>query len=278
MKKRLLALAFALVFALSGCSSAEDEKTTTSSSGSQQESTGGLSEEEEKMYQELKTRLLGGGERFPQLEEPEKGEELVVFHTTMGDIKIMLCPEEAPKACENFLTHCKEGYYDGIIFHRVIDGFMIQGGDPKGNGTGGESIWGGKFDDELSPDMYHFRGALAMANSGPNTNGSQFYIVQKDPVTAEYFGMVDSVIEQYGDKELLYNSQTGGMFRFNYSEKAREKYAELGGTVELDYGYTVFGMVLEGMDVVDAIAKVEKNASDKPLTDVVIEKVEIITY
>ena len=277
MKKRLLALAFALVFVFSGCSSSKEE-TTTSTNDSEQESSGVLSEEDEKMYQELKAKLLGGGENFPQLQEPEKGEELVVFHTTMGDIKIMLCPEEAPKACENFLTHCKEGYYDGIIFHRVIDGFMIQGGDPKGNGTGGESIWGGKFDDELSPDMYHFRGALAMANSGPNTNGSQFYIVQNPQITAQYFDYTDAVIKQYGDKELLYNSQTGGMFRFNYSEKAKEAYAELGGTVELDYGYTVFGMVLEGMDVVDAIAKVEKNANDKPLTDVVIEKVEIITY
>ena len=278
MKKRLLALALVLVFALSGCSSSDEKETTSSTGTNQQEETTETNEEEDKMYEELKKKLLGGGENFPQLQEPEKGEELVVFHTTMGDIKIMLCPEEAPKACENFLTHCKEGYYDGIIFHRVIDDFMIQGGDPKGNGTGGESIWGGKFDDELSPDMYHFRGAIAMANSGPNTNGSQFYIVQKPAIADGYFEYTDAVIKQYGSDNLLYNSQTGGMFRFNYSEKAKETYAELGGTVELDYGYTVFGMVLEGMDVVDAIAKVEKNASDRPLTDVVIEKVEIITY
>lgn len=277
MKKRLLAIAFATVFAFSGCSS-DSKETENTASAEGQESTDTLNQEEEEMYEELKAKLLGGGENFPQLQEPEKGEELVVFHTNKGDIKIMLCPEEAPKACENFLTHCKEGYYDGLTFHRVIDGFMIQGGDPNGNGTGGESIWGDKFDDEISPDMYHFRGALAMANSGPNTNGSQFYIVQKDALTDDYFSVVDSIISQYGDKELLYNSQTGTMFRFNYSDAARKYYEELGGTVELDYGYTVFGMVLEGMDVVDTIAKVEKDSSDKPLEDVVIEKVEIIEY
>ncbi len=273
MKKRFLALALCLAFAVSGCSNGNVDTTSKEDTTQETENT-----EEDKEMEALKEKLLAGGERFPQLEEPEKGEELVVFHTNKGDIKIMLCPEEAPKACENFLTHCKEGYYDGLTFHRVIDGFMIQGGDPNGNGTGGASIWGGKFDDELSPDMYHFRGALAMANSGPNTNGSQFYIVQKNPISEGYFDVTQSVIDQYGDKELLYNSQTGTMFRFNYSADAQAHYNELGGTPELDFGYTVFGMVLEGMDVVDTIATVEKNASDKPLEDVVIEKVEIVVY
>lgn len=273
MKKKLLALALCVVFAFGGCSNGAENTADDNEQAANEEN-----QEEEEMYNELKEKLLGGGENFPQLEEPEKGEELVVFHTNKGDIKIMLCPEEAPKACENFLTHCKDGYYDGLTFHRVIDGFMIQGGDPNGNGTGGESIWGGKFDDEFSADMYHFRGALAMANSGADTNGSQFYIVQKTAVSDGYFDMTQSIIDEYGDGELLYNSQTGSMFRFNYSDKAKEHYNELGGTPELDYGYTVFGMVIEGLDVVDTIATVEKDSSDKPLEDVVIEKVEIIEY
>ncbi len=97
--------------------------------------------------------------------------------TNMGDIKLELFPEAAPKAVENFVVHAEKGYYNGVIFHRVIDGFMIQGGDPTGTGRGGESIWGGKFDDEISPNLkFDSAGILAMANAGPNTNGSQFFI------------------------------------------------------------------------------------------------------
>ena len=116
MKKRLLALALTVVFALAGCSSAKTD--STASTDTKQESADEAIKEEERMYEELKKRLLGGGENFPQLEEPEKGEELVVFHTTMGDIKIMLCPEEAPKACENFLTFSgiSSLVYRGFIF------------------------------------------------------------------------------------------------------------------------------------------------------------------
>ena len=122
---------------------------------------------------------------YPQLStEVADNEALVVMNTTLGPIKIKLFPEIAPKTVENFLTHAENGYYDGIIFHRVMDGFMIQGGDPTGTGAGGESIYGGSFEDEFSEDVFHLRGALSMANAGPSTNGSQFFIVQSHQFTS----------------------------------------------------------------------------------------------
>ena len=113
-----------------------------------------------------------------QLEKPAKGETFANLNTSMGLIKIRLFPEAAPKAVENFVTHAKNGYYDGLIFHRVIKDFMIQGGDPTGTGCGGESIWGSSFADEFNADLHNLRGSLSMANAGRNTNGSQFFIVQ----------------------------------------------------------------------------------------------------
>ena len=98
-----------------------------------------------------------------QLSAPQKGDTLAVMHTNMGDIKIKLFPKKAPKTVENFVTHSKNGYYNGLKFHRVINDFMIQGGDPRGNGTGGESIWGGSFSDEFDPELHNLRGALSMA-------------------------------------------------------------------------------------------------------------------
>ena len=111
-----------------------------------------------------------------QLAMPAQGETVAIMHTTMGDISIRLFPELAPKTVENFTTHAKNGYYDGIVFHRVIKDFMIQGGDPTATGCGGESIWGRNFEDEFTPELHNLRGALSMANAGPGTNGSQFFI------------------------------------------------------------------------------------------------------
>lgn len=106
-----------------------------------------------------------------------KKNPLVVFETTQGNITLELFPKIAPKAVENFLTHIKDGYYDGIVFHRIIKGFMIQSGDPTGTGRGGESIWKKPFQDEFAPNViFNKKGILAMANSGPRTNGSQFFI------------------------------------------------------------------------------------------------------
>ena len=105
------------------------------------------------------------------------GKTIAVIKTNMGNIEIELFAKETPKTVENFVTLAKKGYYKGIIFHRVIKNFMIQGGDPTGTGTGGQSAWGGKFEDEIVPSLvFDKEGILAMANAGPGTNGSQFFI------------------------------------------------------------------------------------------------------
>jgi len=105
-----------------------------------------------------------------------KSNPLVVLQTTDGDLEIELFPDIAPLAVENFMTHIKNGYYDGIVFHRIIKDFMIQGGDPTGTGRGGESIWHKDFKDEFKDKVFDKAGILAMANRGPATNGSQFFI------------------------------------------------------------------------------------------------------
>ena len=191
--------------------------------------------------------------------EPKAGDTIVTMHTNFGDVKFLMFPEVAPKTVENFTTHAKESYYDGLIFHRVIDGFMIQGGDPTGTGRGGESIWGEAFEDEFSPEAHNFRGALSMANAGPDTNGSQFFIVQAGPVDERMFPML---ARQYGVK---------------LDEETKAKYAELGGTPWLDNHHTVFGQVVEGMDVVDTIASQPVGYQDKPVKDIVIEKMTVET-
>lgn len=155
---------------------------------------------------------------------------IAVIETNHGTIKFELLEDDAPKTTENFRTHAANGYYDGVIFHRIIPNFMIQGGDPLGEGYGGESAWGGKFDDEIdrSSDLYggvYEKGIVAMANSGPNTNGSQFFIMHID--------------------------------------------------YPLPPSYTKFGKLIEGQEVVNAIAEVATNQNDKPLEPVVMNKVYI---
>ncbi|MDI6780093.1 MAG: peptidylprolyl isomerase [Bacteroidota bacterium] len=161
-----------------------------------------------------------------QKEKKVAGNPIVVMETNMGKIEIELFQKETPKTIENFVGLVKKGYYNGIIFHRVIDNFMIQGGDPTGTGRGGESLWGGKFEDEIVPKLKHDApGILSMANAGPNTNGSQFFIT-------------------------------------------------LAPTPHLNGRHTVFGKVVKGMDVVNAIGKVETTKpGDRPKKDVVMQKV-----
>ncbi len=182
-----------------------------------------------------------------------------IIKTNMGDMKFDLNPEAAPKTVENFTTHAKNGYYDGLIFHRVIKDFMIQGGDPTGTGMGGESIWGTKFEDEFSLDARNYYGALSMANSGPNTNGSQFFIVQAKSVPENLLSQMEQIGAQGG-----------------FAEDVVETYKQKGGTPWLDFHHTVFGMLYEGEDVLDDIAAVRCGMGDKPVYDVVIETIEII--
>ncbi len=155
---------------------------------------------------------------------------IAVLETNKGVIKFELLEEDAPKTTENFRLLADKNYYDGVIFHRVIPNFMIQGGDPLGEGYGGESAWGGKFNDEIdrTSPLYagpYEKGTVAMANSGPNTNGSQFFIMHVD--------------------------------------------------YPLPPSYSKFGKVIEGLDVVHAIATVDRNQNDKPHEPVVMNKVYI---
>ncbi len=194
---------------------------------------------------------------YLQLEKPISGDTVAIMHTTLGDIKIKLFKDETPKTFENFTTHAKNGYYNGLIFHRVIKDFMIQGGDPMGTGMGGESIWGTKFQDEFTPNLHNLRGALSMANAGPNTNGSQFFIVQADTCPQNMLSQMADLTDAY-------------------PPECAKAYAEMGGTPWLDFRHTVFGQVFEGMDVVDKIANTKVGMNDKPMFDVTIESIEII--
>ena len=153
---------------------------------------------------------------------------VAVMKTNMGTIELELYADQTPKTVENFVGHADSGYYNGVIFHRVIANFMIQGGDPTGTGRGGESIWGKPFADEIVTSLnFNEPGVLAMANAGPNTNGSQFFIT-------------------------------------------------VAPTTWLDGKHSIFGKVINGMDVVYAISKVQTSKpGDKPINDVVMESVTI---
>lgn len=246
MKKYLAIVAAAFLLLLSACGTSTEQEENQNTGSSQPEES----------EQETAEAVDDSDVVYPQLtDEIQENEKAVKMVTTMGDITIKLFPEQAPKAVENFMTHSKEGYYDGVIFHRVISDFMIQGGDPQGTGTGGESVWGEPFEDEFSKELLNIRGALSMANAGPGTNGSQFFIVQNSSV--------DPSLEQQ-------------MVQAGFGKKAIETYMERGGTPHLDNKHTVFGQVIEGMDVVDEIAAVETGDGDKPAEDVVIEKIEIV--
>lgn len=190
---------------------------------------------------------------YPQLELERVSGPTAVISTNYGDITVQLFPEQAPKTVENFVTLARRGYYDGVNFHRVIADFMIQGGDPTGAGAGGESAFGEPFADEFSKKLFNLRGALSMANAGPNTNGSQFFIVQN----------------QHLSPEMNVQMEVAG-----YPKKVIEAYAN-GGTPWLDFHHTVFGQVIAGMDVVDQIAACATDAQNKPQQDVTIQTVKV---
>lgn len=180
--------------------------------------------------EEQKSQGLSNGMKYSDMAKETKPpvnqkNRIAVFETNQGQFQIELFEDKAPITTKNFITLVEKGFYNGLIFHRVIDGFMIQGGDPNGKGSGGP---GYTIPDEFHPDLHHDRaGILSMANAGPNTGGSQFFIT-------------------------------------------------LGQTPWLDGKHSVFGAVVDGMDIVRKIGKVTTGANDKPVTDVVIQKITII--
>lgn len=210
---------------------------------------------------------------LPQFSEPEQGETIATMHTSMGDISFRFFPKYAPKAVENFLTHAKEGYYNNVEFHRVINNFMIQGGDPTATGAGGESIWNKNFENEVSLDLRNFRGALCMANAGPDTNGSQFYIVQNKNVGNMFDGIADA-------KNEIYYSKNGKQITIGeaFPDDIIELYKKYGGYPSLDMNYTVFGQVTDGMDIVDKIASTKTDTSDRPIEKVIIKSIDVSEY
>lgn len=312
--KRLTALLLSSAMLLAGCGTSSSSSAAEASSQTESQAAA-PGESEPPAAEPLETGWEQG--YLPQFTEPESGTPIVTLHTTMGDIKMMLFPQAAPKAVENFVTHCQNGYYDNVTFHRVIEGFMIQGGDPLGTGAGGESIWNASFEDEFSDNLHNFRGAVSMANAGYGTNGSQFFIVQDNPqqYPDSSFRVTEENAEQVLFQNLFLNSEIyrGTMQMYAKAStgatqeemqkyvdglnaglqatmakgltdeiRARftaaiEKYMEVGGTPHLDYKHTVFGQVIEGMDVVDAIAAVETGENDKPVTDVLITSATVET-
>ena len=231
-----------------------------------------------------------------QFKKPKKGDTIAILHTTMGDITVRFFPEEAPKAVNNFLELAKSGYSDGITFHRVIQDFMIQGGDPTATGRGGESSYGAAFENEIVSYLSPYYGALCMANAGvDNTNTSQFFIVTDAETNVN---SARTANEEVPKEERV-------------TEEKLKQYEKHGGAMWLDQeistllnkvyqrqisAHTVFGQVIDGMDVAVAISMVDTYSKEevteanidepgqqlivenKPREDVVIESVEITTY
>lgn len=258
MNNRLTALMLAGIMALSLTACSNDSADVTTSEESETSQTEALEDVE-----------------ILNFTPPEEGEEIAVITVKdYGKIKIKLFEEECPLAVENFKGLINMNYYDELIFHRVIPDFMIQGGDPKGNGTGGNSMWGGTFDGGTSDKLYHFTGAVAYANSGGSTssNSSQFYIVDTDD---KYLALGGETDEETGDYKAYETFEEAGI---NEPENVKEMYYEKGGVPYLDGSYTVFGQVFEGMDVVREIAKVETDDNDKPKSQVLMESIRLETY
>lgn len=233
-------LIFGLV--LGGCANSTENKNNSEKAKEQSKTTAN---------NKIKVDIDKLNEQFAQ---PKSGEITATINVKdFGSIKVKFFKDVAPKAVENFITHAKNGYYNGLTFHRIVNDFVIQGGDPKGDGTGGESIWNKPFEDEFpsidNPIPFPYNGALAMANSGANTNGSQFFIVN-----ASYKKSVEDQMKKAG-----------------YPDEMIELYKKHGGTPHLFLAHTVFGQVYEGMDIVGKIMQSQVGGESK----VVIESIDV---
>ncbi|MEG1863305.1 MAG: peptidylprolyl isomerase [Oscillospiraceae bacterium] len=191
-----------------------------------------------------------------QFSPPVSGDTVANIKTDKGVIKVKLFPKVAPKAVENFVKHSKDGYYNGLTFHRVLKDFIIQSGSPDGTPGAGESIWGVEFEDEFSDILHNYTGALAMANHGADTNSSQFYFV-----TAPVGGLGEDILTKLKEADRR--------------DAVIDGYKQAGGAPTLDYAYTVFGQIYEGLDVAFDISKVSTNEEGKPKKDVKIQTIEI---
>ncbi len=230
-----------------------------------------VTDEKVDLLKDLKVDVESG---LPQFSELVVGEELVTLQTNYGPITFRFFPEYAPLAVNNFITLAESNYYDGVTFHRVINDFMIQGGDPTATGTGGDSIYGEDFENEVAVMLRHFTGALAMANAGSYaSNGSQFYIVEASTLSEEMINELEYT--KANPRELI---EEGIYVEDVFPVEISDKYIEVGGAPYLDFGYTVFGQVVGGMDVVNRVAEVEVDSMDKPLEDVVIRDVTVWQY
>lgn len=293
LKKRLAAGAVALAAALTvtGCGGTASSSSSQAKAGSSQAKS---TSQAASSASSTGLRADDGKKLGYQLEKPAAGEEVAVLETTMGTIKIRLFPEAAPKTVENFKGLIQKGYYNGLTFHRVIKDFMIQGGDPTGTGTGGKSIWDKSFEDEFNANLVNLRGSLAMANSGYNTNGSQFFINQAPKVSSSTWSQVNTMYEQLKtyDKSQWPQFATSPQYYSildpnKLTDAYKALYEKQGGNPNLDgaynafdppRGHSVFGQVYDGMDIVDKIAAVKVNDSDKPETAVKITKATIEKY
>ena len=249
MKKRICILCMTMMmipflFACNDQETKKEQEATTTEAVGQQETTTEKKDDTAVITDDFQTLL------------PEEGETIAIFHIKdYGEIRVKFFPEDSPLAVENFLTLAEDGYYDGLIFHRVIADFMIQTGDPTGTGLGGESKWGEDFKNEYSDRLRHINGSLGMARTAElDTNGSQFFI---------NCGVV------WPEEAFTY---------YQLDEKHWDAYTTYGGNPHLQDDYTVFGQVYEGMDIVAAICGVDTDENDKPLNDVVIESIEVTEY
>lgn len=208
--------------------------------------------------------LAGCKEEENQFSKPRQGDTIAeIFVRGYGIIYVKLFPEIAPKAVENFTTHAKDGYYDGVLFYRIIRDSMLESGDPTGTGSGGESIWGEGFKDEFNSSFQPYHGALCMANTGPDTNGSRFFLIQ---ATQTYN---DTLLDQLEQK-----------YQVEYDDGVRRIYQRVGGAPWFYHLNTVFGQVYKGYDVMNDIAVVNKKDEEKgiPAEEVIIDTIKIKAY
>ena len=218
-----------------------------------------------------------------QLAQPSEGDIIAVLHTTLGEVHMRLFPQYAPLAVENFVTHAQNGTFDGMTWHRVINDFVAQTGDPVSNtGFDGITIWGVPFGDEVSVNVRQLRGAVGMGNFGPDFNRSHFYIVQRDTLqpfneVANRPAVADTLTPRLEQQDEIFESLGIPMSQI-FPTELLEAYLELGGLPHLDFWHTVFGQVFQGMDVVDAIVLVETDDNDMPIENIYIYRIDIFTF